>query len=184
MTTPVATARSRPWAEAVEILTETWRFFARNYPAVFAFGALASIQRFLAVSGTAEWAGGVGGEVFTAVARLAFIAWLAWTLLRDRRFGGPGAGARWSNWISRHRVTLLISTGFLLVFLIVFKAIPDSLAGRVGGIDESTWMSWELAIKNVTVIPFTMVWMTVLLAARPLSPEAALESPSEQSPAG
>lgn len=184
MTARVTTARPRPWAEAVEILTETWRLFVRNYPVVFAFGALASIQRFLAVSGTAEWAGGVGGEVFTAAARLAFIAWLAWALLRDRRAGGPGAAGRWSDWVSRHRVTLLISTGFLLVFLIVFKAVPDSLAGRVGGIDEATWMSWELVIKNVTVIPFTMVWMTVLLAARPLSGEAAHAPPAVRDPAG
>lgn len=184
MTAHVTTARSRPWAEAVEILGETWRFFARNYPVVFAFGALASVQRFLAVSGTAEGAGGVGGEVFTAVARLAFITWVVRALLRDRRAGGPGAGARWSTWISRHAGTLLISTGFLLGFLLVFKVVPDSLAGRVGGIDEATWMSWELAIKNVTVIPFTMVWMTVLLAVRPLSPEAAPEPPSERTPAG
>ncbi|MFD2027689.1 hypothetical protein [Promicromonospora aerolata] len=180
MNTHVATARSRPWSESVELLAETWRFFAQNYPVVLAFGALASIQRFLAVSGTAEWAGGPGGEAFTAVARIAFIAWLAWALLRDRRIEGSGAGARWSDWISRHRGTLLVSAGFLLVFLLVFKVVPDSMAGRVGGIDEATWMSWELAIKNVTVIPFTMVWMTVLLAARPLRREAAPEPPAER----
>ena len=174
----------RAWAEAVEILGEAWRFFARNYPVVFAFGALASVQRFLAVSGTVDWAGGLGGELFTAAARLAFIAWLVRALLRDRPAEWAEAGARWSTWASRHWATLAASTGLLLLFLIVFKAIPDALAGRVAGIEESTWMSWELAIKNVTVIPFTMVWMTVLLAARPLSPEAALESPSEQSPAG
>lgn len=183
MAARMVTARSRPWTEAVEILTEAWRFFARNYLAVLSFGALASIQRFLAVSDTAEWAGGAGGEVFTAVVRLAFVAWLVRALLRERRVEGASAGARWSAWISRHRATLLVSTGFLLVFLLVFKAIPDSLAGRVGGIDETTWMSWELAIKNVTVIPFTMLWMTILFVARPLRGEAAPEPPSERTPA-
>lgn len=168
MTTRTPAAPPRAWAEAVEILAEAWGFFARNYPIVFAFGALASVQRFLAVSGTAGWAGGVGGELFTAVVRLAFVAWLVRTLLRGRPATWADAGARWSAWASRHRATLLASAGLLLAFLLVFKAIPDAMAGRVGGIDESTWMSWELAIKNVTVIPFTMVWMTVLLAVRPL----------------
>jgi hypothetical protein len=160
-------------AEATGILAEAWRFFARSYPAVFAFGALASVQRFLAVSGTADWAGGVGGELFTAAARLAFVAWLARALLRDRPIEWAEAGARWSAWASRHWATMLASAGLLLLFLIVLKAIPDALAGRVGGISESTWMPWELAIKNVTVIPFTMVWMTVLLAVRPLGGAAA-----------
>ncbi|GAA4695280.1 hypothetical protein APR04_002525 [Promicromonospora umidemergens] len=184
MPTRTATARPGAWAEAVEILAAAWHFFARNYPVALAFGALASVQRFLSVSGTADWAGGVGGELFTAAARFLFVAWLARALLRDRSVEWAEAGARWSAWMSRRWATILASTGLLIVFLIVFKAIPDALAGRVGGIDESTWMSWELAIKNVTVIPFTMVWMTVLLAARPLSPEAALEPPSERSPAG
>ncbi|MFD2793694.1 hypothetical protein ACFS27_09040 [Promicromonospora vindobonensis] len=179
MASRTTTAPPRARAEAVEILADAWRFFVQHYPIILAFGALASAQRFLAVSGTADWAGGVGGELFTAAARLAFVAWLARTLLRDRPVEWAGAGARWSAWASRHRATLLASAGLLLLFLIVFKAIPDALAGRVAGISESAWMSWELAIKNVTVIPFTMVWMTVLLAVRPIGHAAAHEPPSE-----
>ncbi len=169
MTTPTATTRPNAWTEAVEILAEAGRFFARHYPIVFAFGALASIQRFLAVSGGAEWAGGVGGEIFTAAARIAFVIWFVRRMLRDRPVEWSGAGARWSAWNSKNWTAVLVTMGFLILFMVVFKVVPDSMAGQVGGIDRSTWLSWELAIKNVTVIPFTMVWMTILAVTRPLN---------------
>lgn len=167
------TTRTSPWAEAVSILADAWRFFTRHYPVVFAFGAVASVQRFLSVGGTADWAGGPVGETFTALARITFVAWLVHRLLRDEAAPWSGAGARWSAWFRQSWPAVLISMGFLLVFLIVFKAIPDALAGRVGDIDKPTWMSWELAIKNVTVIPFTMLWMTILFATRPMSRDVA-----------
>ncbi|MFD7310925.1 hypothetical protein [Promicromonospora sp. NPDC059942] len=168
MVTEAKATRPGAWRDAVGILAEAWRFFARHYPVVFAFGALASAQRFLSVSGTVDWAGGAGGEIFTAAARVAFIAWAVATLLRGTHAGWSDARARWSAWNTRNWPTVLATTGLLLAFLLVFKAVPDALAGRVGGIDRETWLSWELAIKNVTVIPFTMLWMTVLLAVRPL----------------
>ncbi|GAA2243536.1 hypothetical protein GCM10010413_53030 [Promicromonospora sukumoe] len=164
MTTP--TTMPGPWVAALQILAETWQFFARHYPVVFACGALASAQRFLSVSGTADWAGGIGGEAFTAATRLAFGAWAAVVLLRGTEWSD--AGARWSAWVTRSWPTILATMAALALFLVVFKLIPDALAGRVGGIDRETWLAWELAIKNVTVIPFTMLWMTVLLGVRPL----------------
>ena len=172
MTTDATTTRAAAWTEAASILAEAWRFFARHYLIVLAFGGLASIQRFLAVSGDAAWAAGVGGEVFTAAVRLAFIAWAVRRLLRDRPVAWVGATARWSAWNSRHWPTVLASMAFLLVLTVVLKVLPDALAGRVGGIDVSTWLAWELAIKNVTVIPFTMLWMTILFAAWPLRQSA------------
>lgn len=163
---------------AIAILAETWRFFARHYPVVLAFGALASAQRFLSVSGTADWAGGASGETFTAAARIAFVAWAAATLLRGTAW--RDAGARWSAWNARNWPTVLATMGLLALFLVVFKVIPDALAGRVGGIDRETWLAWELAIKNVTVIPFTMLWMTMLLAVRPLTSVVPAEPAGER----
>ncbi|MFI2490320.1 hypothetical protein ACH47X_25645 [Promicromonospora kroppenstedtii] len=162
---------------ALAILAETWRFFARHYPVVLAFGALASAQRFLSVSGTADWAGGAGGEIFTAVARIAFIAWAAATLLRGTAW--QGAGARWSAWNTRNWPTVLASMGLLALFLVIFKVIPDALAGHVGDIERETWLAWELAIKNITVIPFTMLWMMALLAVHPLASAAPAEPAGE-----
>lgn len=107
---------------------------------------------------------GVAG--FTAAARLAFVTWAAVVLLRGTEWSD--AGARWSAWATRSWPTILATMVALALFLVVFKLIPDALAGRVGDIDRETWLAWELAIKNVTVIPFTMLWMTVLLAVRPL----------------
>lgn len=183
MTTAATMTTGRPWAEAVEILAEAWHFFTRHYLVVFAFGAAASVQRFLSVSGTADWAAGPAGEAFTAVARIAFLAWIVHRLLRDHATRWSDAGARWNAWFRQGWPTVLVSLGFLLVFLVAFKAIPDAMAGHVGGIDKATWMSWELAIKNVTVIPFTMLWMTILFATHPMrcaahSPQSATTSTS------
>jgi len=167
----MSTTTTRPpaWAEATSILGEAWRFFVRHLPVVLALGVLASAQRFLSVGGLAPWAGGAAGEIFTGTVRVVFVVWVVRRLARTHGIDWSRAGERWSAWFTRHGSAVLASLVYLAALLLVAKVVPDALAGRVGGVDRPTYLAAELAIKNVTVIPFTMIWMTLLTVVRPVA---------------
>ncbi|ACQ79774.1 hypothetical protein Bcav_1518 [Beutenbergia cavernae DSM 12333] len=156
---------TRGWSQASATFGVALRFFFRHYAAIAAFGALASAQRFLAVSGDERFAfaGGVGGEVFTAVVRLMFLAWLVRTLFRaERAMPWAQLGRRLSRFVAGNAPMLLASAAMLVGLTLVFKVVPELLAADLSPDAHATFLSWELAIKNVTVIPFVMVWVTTI----------------------
>lgn len=160
------------WAEAASVLATSARFFGRHYPVVLAFGAVASLQRFLAVGGGERFAfaGGVPGELVTAAARVLFVVWVA-----RRMFAGAGVswaqvGDRFGRFARSRTGVLLASASMLVALTLVAKVIPDAVVATLPEQSRSGWRSWELAVKNVTVIPFTMVWMTALVRHAALSP--------------
>lgn len=61
--------------EAWKVAGRSARWFAKNYPVIASFGALASVQRFVAVRGVrgGAWAAGVTGELLTAAARIGAV---------------------------------------------------------------------------------------------------------------
>jgi len=44
---------------------------------------------------------------------------------------------------------------------LVAKVIPDAAISKLDGVSRRRASAWELAIKNVTIIPFTIVWMVI-----------------------
>lgn len=155
--------------EAVAVLVQALGFFGRHYAVVAAFGVLASAQRFLAVGGGGErfgtlgdLAAGVVGEVFTALVRVAFLVWLVAALFRGADVRWSQVGARLGRFVDGHVPMLLASGVLLLLLTVVFKVAPDAVGHGLDPDARPTFVAWELAIKNVTIIPFVMVWMTVL----------------------
>lgn len=155
--------------EAWAVVVRAGRFFGRHYAVIAAFGLLASVQRFLAVGGgeerfgrAGELAAGVGGEVFTAAVRLAFLAWLVVTLYRGVDVPWSQVGARIGRFVEGHVPALLASGALLILLTLVAKVVPDAIARGLDAATRPTALAWELAIKNVTVIPFVMVWLTTL----------------------
>ncbi|MBZ2195900.1 hypothetical protein [Occultella gossypii] len=155
---------SGAWSEAIGIFGTAGGFFVRHYPIVFAFGAVASVQRFLAVGGGERfaWAGGVGGEVVTAGVRVLFLVWVIRRAFADTDVPWSEVGARLSRFVDGRTGVLLASAALLVALTIVAKVIPDAIGTGLDTSARATYQSWELAIKNVTVIPFTMVWLTML----------------------
>jgi len=150
--------------EAWTVLGQAFSFTARHYVVVLALGGLASLQRFLAVGGDERfaWAGGVPGEVFTGVVRVLFLVWVVRTMFAGAGVSWSQAGPRLSAFAGSH-APMLVASGVALVLLtLVAKGIPDGIAATLDGDARATFQSWELAIKNVTVIPFTMIWMTAI----------------------
>ncbi|WP_163542531.1 hypothetical protein [Occultella kanbiaonis] len=155
---------SGAWGEAIRVFGASGGFFIRHYPIVFAFGAVASVQRFLAVGGDERhaWAGGVGGEVVTAAVRVLFLAWAIRRAFADTDVPWSEVGARLGRFVDGRTGVLLASAALLVALTIVAKVIPDAIGASLDASAQATYQSWELAIKNVTVIPFTMVWLTML----------------------
>ncbi|WP_156252724.1 hypothetical protein [Pseudactinotalea terrae] len=152
------------WVEAAGVLATATRFFVRHYPIVLVFGAVASLQRFLAVGGDDRFAfaGGLAGELVTAAVRVLFLVWLVRRMFAGDDIGWSQVGHRLGRF-GRTRTGAVLATAVMLVGLtIVAKVIPDAVAATLPESERATYLSWELAIKNVTVIPFTMVWLTAL----------------------
>lgn len=152
------------WVESRAVLVNALRFFVRHYPVVFAFGVLASTQRFLAVGGGEDWAwtGGIAGELFTNGARLLFLVWAARTMLRTLR-------PTWSDvrhstdYLAGHRAAMLWNGVVLVALTLVFKVGVDTwIAGLA---EPRTALAWTLAVKNVTIIPFMAVWAVAIVRA-------------------
>ncbi|MFG2100979.1 hypothetical protein ACGFJ5_10290 [Micromonospora echinaurantiaca] len=152
------------WIEARAVLVAALRFFVRHYPVVFAFGVLASAQRFLAVGGGEGWAwtGGIAGELFTNGIRLLFLVWVARNMLRTLR-------SSWSDvrqstgYIADHRAAMLWNVVVLVALTLVFKVGVDTwIAGLA---EPQTALAWTLAVKNVTIIPFMIVWAVAVVRA-------------------
>ncbi|WP_262848950.1 hypothetical protein [Mumia quercus] len=173
------------FAAATSLLAEAARFFVRHYPIVFAFGALASVQRFVSVSRyDVPLLTGISGELITMAVRIAFAVWVVRAVLRDR----PDPPTTSAGTLG----IVLASTAYLVLMTLVFKVGLDLIGSRlVAEAHQTTYTSWELALKNVTVIPFVLVWMVILVVAlvsRPATdhaspPTVTLEQPSPDRPA-
>ena len=149
--------------EAWQVFRQSAGWFGRHSPAVAAFGLLASVQRFTAVcSGKqSSWASGAPGELFAAASRVGFLAWCI-----RRVFDGSPAPARD---VPRRLVRYgrehagAVEAGGLLfgALIVVFKLVPDAVIARMDEDSRKRASAWELAIKNVTIIPFTIVWIVI-----------------------
>ncbi|MFD1827416.1 hypothetical protein [Mumia zhuanghuii] len=165
---------TKAFGVARSLLAAAWGFFVHHYPVVLAFGALASAQRFVAVGDidfplAESWV----GETFTMLVRIAFVVWVVRRVLRDRP--APAVGSHVTG-------TVVASTVYLMALSLVSKIGLDAIGSQlVSEEHQSTYFSWELAIKNVTVIPFVLVWVVVLVTAvRDRRPDEAVLSASAE----
>jgi len=152
-------------AAALGSLVSAARFFGRRYPVVFAFGVGVSVQRALSVRYPDAWppAAGVAGEVFTLVVRLLFLLWVARALLRE-----PGltahAGTRLAGFARRDWRVLLGHLVLLTAAALLFNNVLEGAgAALLPESARSTFLAWLLAVKNVTVIPFTLIWLVTMV---------------------
>lgn len=150
-------------SEAWEVLGRSARWFGRNYPVVASYGLLASVQRFMAVRGGrgSSWAGGAPGEVFTAATRVGLSVWCVTKVFRDCPVSPREVPRRiWRHGRS-HPQDVAAGAALLGAFTVVSKVIPDAVVAHLDEERRRRASAWELAVKNVTVIPFTVVWMVI-----------------------
>ncbi|AMS05162.1 hypothetical protein DUY81_05290 [Acidipropionibacterium acidipropionici] len=149
--------------EAWKVAGRSARWFAKNYPVIASFGALASVQRFVAVRGVrgGAWAAGVTGELLTAAARIGLSVWCARTVFADCPVPLRDVPGRvWRHGRS-HPGEVAAGAALLAGLTVVSKVIPDVAIAQLDEASRRRASAWELAVKNVTVIPFTTVWMVI-----------------------
>jgi hypothetical protein len=165
--------------EALRVFLRACSWFARWYVVVAAFGVLASVQRFVMVGGGErfDWARGAVGETFTAAVRVAFLGVCVWLQFRDVDVPWSQASTRLGAFLRDHGTALLASGAILLVLTVAFKIVPDALIANLDGEARTRATAWALAIKNVTIIPFMMVWGVTLARHAIVTAEKPLPTP-------
>jgi len=149
--------------EAWQVFGRSTRWFGRHYPVVAAFGLVASAQRFISVRGDtgSSWAGGARGELFTAASRIGFLAWCVRKVFTGSTTPAREFPRRLTNYGRNHAGAVVAGGALLGVLTVVAKVIPDAAISPLGGDSRRRASAWELAIKNMTIIPFTIVWMVI-----------------------
>lgn len=152
--------------EALSLFGQAGVFFGRHYAVIAAFCVPAALQRFLAVGGGAERFGPIGavaagwmGELTTIALRLGLVAWLV-----GKRFRGisrADASRGLSEFLDAHVPMLLASVGLLILLSVVANAVPAVLRSGLDDSARRSFLAWELAIKNMTLIPFVLVWVVM-----------------------
>lgn len=118
-------------------------------------------------AGLPDWTA-VALEVLVEGSRVLLVVLLVrWILVADRRLHGlrVKAGARRVlAYVRKHpRALVLQLVGFAAAFL-VLDALPDlAIAPLVPASAQPTYWAVLLAVKNPTVIAFTLVWEVALL---------------------
>jgi hypothetical protein len=139
-------------------------FHARHLLLLTTLSAVPVVQRFV----TQVWGDRIPGtvslasEVLTWTARLALVV-IVVRLAITADPAVPGTGTRWHNakaFVRSHWPSLLLQYGLLMLATAVFKVVPDlALAGLAPDDEVHIYRGWLLAVKNLTVIPFTVIWL-------------------------
>lgn len=153
-------------ASAGQTVRGALTLFARSYPVVFVFGAIASVQRFVSVSYGDQLSTPlmIGGEVLTAGVRILFLIWVYRRLIRSdarlRLLPFRAWGPTLERFSRSHPRVIVGHVLLLSLALVVFKVGFDvGIPALFPEMNGDTYLSWVLAIKNVTIIPLTMIWL-------------------------
>lgn len=160
----------RPAQLAAEVLRDAWRCTRRRLVPIVGLSLVGAVQRPLVQyygDVLPGWAG-LLLEIAVWGSRVLLVVLLFRGLIaRDDRLRGvgPGEGARRvGRYVRRYPLALLAQVGGLAVAVAVLDLLPDLLiAPLVPPAYQALYWSVLLAVKNLTVIPFTVVWELALL---------------------
>jgi hypothetical protein len=180
----VPTADPGPAQLGLEVLREAWAQYRRHLAPIAGLSLVGSVERaFVQYAGDAlpGWTA-VALEVLVEGSRVLLVVLLVrWVLVADGRLRGvrvrPGL-RRLRRYARRHRRALALQlVGFAAAFL-VLDTLPDlAIAPLVPAGAQPTYWAVLLAVKNPTVIAFTLVWEIALLR------QALLRGAEERLPA-
>jgi hypothetical protein len=160
-------APERPGAVRTALEVPRWAvgFYRRHLLLVVGISAIPAAQRFIAQRWAAQLpaVAGVAGELVTGAARLALVAVVVrLAILADERLRRLPADDAWRRVrrFARARWPSLAVQGLLLATaVLVFDVVPERVVARWVPADaEATYWAVLLGVKNLTVIPLTMIW--------------------------
>jgi hypothetical protein len=163
-------AEPGPAGLGLEVLREAWDQYRRHLVPIVALSLVGSAERAFvqyAGAGLPTWAD-IVLELLVWGCRVLLVGLLVrWILIADGRLRGVRLRSglrRLARYARRHRWALALQlVGFAAAFL-VLDTIPDLvIAPLVPAAAGPTYWAVLLAVKNPTVIAFTLVWEIALL---------------------
>ena len=154
------------------------RFYLRHLPWVLALMAVPATERFLGQLVERTAVTGVLAEVLTAAARVLLVVIAVQLGIRSDSAVGPLSRAVVSQRLDRFFATqwkpLLLQVLALSVAFLLLNLIPEHLVPALVEVGPMYW-AVLLAVKNLTVIPLTLLWW-VGLARHALTPHKVTKS--------
>ncbi len=140
---------------ALDALRWAISFHGRHLLIISALMLVPSIQRFVIMSRDLPGPVATASEVLVMAARIALLVYVI------RAIGpAPHAWASAKAFLRDRWPSLLITLGLLAVAFAFFDLALERVVPLVVPDDaEDTYRSVLFAVKNLTVIPFTMIWM-------------------------
>lgn len=140
-------------------------FYRRRLAVLGGLSLIVSAERAVVQlwDGTIPAAAGVALEVAVTAVRIAVLALIVrWAILAEPSLADVDARAAWRRvtvFARRHWRTVVVHVVLLAAAFVAFDLVPDLLiAPRVADGAQATYRAILLAIKNPTVILFTLIW--------------------------
>lgn len=144
---------------SLETLAWTGRFAVGHLPLVVGLGAVAGAERALTQLWTAPATMAVLLEVTTWGARLVFIvAAIRIGVVADEQFRRDRVEARLNHFLVDHWPSWIVNGALLLLAFVVFS-LPELWGSDLEGGERAVFFAVLLAVKNLTVIPLTFLWI-------------------------
>jgi hypothetical protein len=152
---------------ALAVVRWSFAFYLRHLGPIVGVSLVASAQRVLYVL----WADRLAGAVNLALEAVTWAARILLFVLIVRLVFRTGSGSGWRGvraFLRDRWPSLLVQALLLAVLTVVFEIVPDQIIARlVPPTVTSAYWAILLAVKNPTIIAFTMVWYVV--AARQMT---------------
>lgn len=148
----------------VAIAVPRWAlgFFRRHLVMVLALSAVPAVERFTGQMSARDPVLGAMLELTTLAARVAFIALvLRFAITREPAIGPIGAaevGRRLRAFSAQHPRSLVLQVVLIALLFVLADVVPERLVPALTPVGPLYW-AVLLAAKNLTVIPFTMIWL-------------------------
>lgn len=176
---------------AAEALRWAFDFYRRHLALVVGISLVPSAQRAVAQLWGSQLPGAVNValEIVTAVARVVlFVLVLRLAILTEDRLRDVDVGEsfrRMSAFARHHWRSLLLQGLLLLAAFTVFGLIPDFvIAPRIPDHAQPTYWAVLLAVKNPTIIAFTIIWEIGVVRQMLLHDAGAPQPDNESTPVG
>jgi hypothetical protein len=156
----------------------TWAggFYLHHFALVFGLSLIPTLQRFAIVRWDPPAAVSITTEVLVALARVLLVALAVRLMVIESGFAGREAWARLKAGIDARTVAFWGQWALLAVAFAIFDVVPNALVATV--VPESARdivTAWLVALKNPTIIAFTMLWMIGVGRTLILDPDPAIE---------
>jgi hypothetical protein len=151
---------------AVQVPRWALAFYLRHWPVVAGICLVPATQRFVFALWGSHLPAGADTllEVLAELARLLLLAVVVrLAILADDRLRPLRAGDAWPRvraFTRRHWPSLLVQCLLLLAAVVAFDIIPERVVIRwVPEAAQPLYWAVLLAIKNLTIIAYTMIWL-------------------------